>query len=331
MSLLEKLVGFLSRAFNRDPIQELAFRVASTDGSLTWTVANGTFSTVVVGGTGPSLTLDLGTMTVAGLAATLAEQIGYTVPYTTTDPALANLSALVLVDGSGNQNVTNGDHVFAFTNEIWAFMGGYAAELTTARVAIQAMPPEMSTTTADGVWIDYLGSFYRVPRVSGEVDSAYALRIVAETLLPKGNNVAMEMAIEHATGQPVTVLDVQNVGPAIPDFAGEAMFDGTYEYNAAATAVYNLFDVQVGFDLINGSSPAAFTAQVILLLNKLRDAGNFLRTFSLSGSSLTDTAPRPIDNPATLIVTTTPHFDGVHLMDGTVTFSGSLATAETLA
>jgi hypothetical protein len=288
MQLTSKLLGFLNRVFNKDPEQFLAFRFQYNGTGMTWKVQDGFLTTVVTGGTGGPLNIDLSQFTVLGLASFIDQQPGYDLAY--VDPTAKNvLSALVLVDNSGDQNLSNGDHVYGYTSLLWSYLEANSAELELAQDQIEAMPAEMSTTTADGYWLDFIGNFYGIPRTLGEVDAVYGPRIIQTVLAPRGNNKAIEIAIKNITGQAATVTDAPISGPGFPLFNGAITFNGAQEYHSTATREYGLFDVSTGFDLINGVSPSAFIAAVTAMIDAWRDAGTHLRQFTLAGGTISDT------------------------------------------
>jgi hypothetical protein len=161
--------------------------------------------------------------------------------------------------------------------------------MQAAATQIQALPLEMSLTTADGEWLDYLGGYYGVPRLAGELDAQYAPRIQAEVLRPKSNNLAIEIAIEAYTGTAVTVTDVVEYSNPTPAYNGAITYNGTSEYNATGHPLYGLFDINVGYDLLNGLDISSFGNTVASLIERLRAAGTHLRALSLSGGQLSDT------------------------------------------
>jgi hypothetical protein len=103
------------------------------------------------------------------------------------------------------------------------------------------------------------------------------------------------MAIQAYTGQISTVTDVTLYGPTAPLYNGTITRNSANTYSATAKPLYGLFDVQYGYDLINGGDVAAFTQTVKDLVNRLRDAGTQMRSLSLTGSALTDALTPPTD------------------------------------
>lgn len=298
MRLTPKLLKLIGRAFDRDPVRFLALRLRY-DGQMTWRVADAVLTTAVVGGSGASLSVDLSQYTVSGLAAFLNSLPGYAVEYLDGGEGSA-LGARILLDGSGDQDASNGDHLYGYTSVLWSFFESLASELTEARRQIQNMLLQMSTRTAEDVWLDELGGYYGIPREVGERDDLYGPRIIAEVLRPRGNNVAIEMAIKVFTGQDTTVTDVTVDGPANPRFDGSYRFNGGWTFNPSAEPIYGLFDVEFGYDLIHGGDVSSFLRTIEALINRLRDAGTHLRSLSLVGSALEDGAAAPVEGAMTL-------------------------------
>lgn len=206
MKLTEKLVSYLHRGFTKDPRPFLALRL-NYDGAMSWRIEDGRLYTTVTGGSGANLNVALANYTIGTLATHLASNGGYTVPYVITGP-LANLSALSLLDASGNQANSNGDHLKAFDSLAWAYMDAAALELKGARESISTMLLQLVMRTAEGEWLEELASYYNVERLPGETDAQLAVRAIIEVARPRGNNVAIELALSEITeGNSATVED----------------------------------------------------------------------------------------------------------------------------
>lgn len=291
MLLTTKLLAYLNRVFDKDPKRFLALRLTYA-GGMSWRVENGVLTTVAVGGPGVSLTVDLTQYTVTGLVAYLSSQQGYSVLYK-DNTELTNLSARVLLDGASDIATSNGDHLYGYTNVLWAYLESAANELLSAKTAVDEMLKQMSTTTAGDVWLDYLGLHYGIPRLVAEADAAYGPRIIAEVLRPRANNVAIENAIKVFTGQDATVTDVVEWTSPLPKYNGANTHNGAINYNSTAQPRYGLFDVAYGYDILNGGDIASFQAVVTSLIGRLRDAGTHLRSLLLTGSTLFDELSSP--------------------------------------
>jgi hypothetical protein len=237
-----------------------------------------------------SLTINLRGYSISSLVGFLAAQPGYSVLYADTSQN-AQMSAAVLLDGAGDINASNGDHLYGYTSFLYTYLEAQAIELAAAEVQIGEMLEQLSTKTAEGEWLDELGSYYGVPRFPGEADAQYGPRIIPEVLRPRGNGIAIEAAIKAYTGQPITVTDVVVYGAATPKYNGGYTYNATQVHNANPTPIYGLFDVLYSYDLLSGTDVTSFREQIRSLVNRLRDAGTQLRALTLQSSSIADTMP----------------------------------------
>lgn len=290
MKLTQKLLGWLNRVFDKDPMQFLALRLSYVGGSMSWQVADGILTTTVAGGPGQHLTVDLSSYTIRQLVSYLAAQPGYVVLFMDGSEN-SDMSALVLLDGGGDIAGTNGDHLYGYTSFLFSYLEAQAVELQAAADQVEQALHQMNTTTAAGEWLDEHGSYFNVPRLPGEVDGQYAPRMVAEILRPRGNNVALEMAITAFTGQDTKVVDVTLYGPATPKYDATITENGTHQHNASPALLYGLFDVTYGYDLLNGADVTTFRQTLQDLIGRLRDAGTHLRSLSLQSSAILDSFP----------------------------------------
>lgn len=294
MKLTNKLLSFLHRVFDKDPAPFLALRLRYDGAGMTWKVDGARLTTIPVGGTGTPLSIDLTQYTLGELINHLADQVGYSVEYADRSE-LSLMGASVLMDAAGDQNRSNGDHLYGYTNVLWSYLEANARELEEASNQIDQMLLQMSTKTASDVWLDELGGYYGVPRLQGEQDASYGRRIIAEVLRPRGNNVAIEAAIQAYTGQVTKVTDVTLNSPLAPLFNAADNFNGVKFYNSTSLPIYGLFDVEYGYDILGGGDVSAFAQIIRDLIGRLRDAGTHLRALSLTGSLLQDTATDPTD------------------------------------
>jgi len=294
MRLTQKLLSYLNRVFDKDPGKFLALRLQYEGGGMTWRIEDGVLYTTVTGGPGSDLVVDLSQYRLADLMFYLASQPGYEIAYGVQGSA-AQVSALALMDGEGDISRSNGDHLYAYTSLLWAYMEAVASELKLAAAQIPEALKQMSTRTAEGEWLDELGGYYGVPRIQGEPDVSYGPRIIAEVLRPRGNNVAMEAAIKVYTGQDAKVTDVTLYGPVFPLHDATIFYNGAYNYDADAFPYYGLFDVEYDYDFINGGDITQFQSIVREVIDRLRDAGTHLRSLLLRGSDMSDSLTPPTD------------------------------------
>lgn len=198
---LQKLLKYPHAAvFDKAPGAQLALRVRHPDGAK-WTVADEVL-TVTVGSV--ARTYDLKEFTVDGLVAELIAD-GFEIPY--VSPDLGTKSALTLVEGSGDQNVSNGDRLTTFSSLLWVFLSGYAGEVREAEYQVQQALRQMVITQAEGEWLDVWGELYGDARITGESDATYAPRIPQEAFRQRVNARGIEKAIFDATGWDVRIQE----------------------------------------------------------------------------------------------------------------------------
>lgn len=338
MQLTQKLLGSIYRAFNKDAKAYLALRINYSGGPFVWTVLDGTLT----GASGATelFSFDLSQYTIGQLATALAAIPGVSVPYLTGGNT--SLSALVLIDGSGDQSASNGDHLMAYSSTLWAMLEPFANELAAAALQIKQALLQMSLTSASDEWVDEWGGYFNVPRKSGEVDAAYASRIIVEVLRPRGNNIAIEAALNELLGQKIVVTDLYTE-PAVIS-AGNDM----------SPHVLGLFDVQAGYDLLGGDDVNGYTDMVKARIETLRDAGMHLNSFALVGSTLTDSVSYvPTDEGLTIFMdvgtqivepaigdpaesasihwTQATLYDGLRNFDGSINYTSGSAFDEVLS
>lgn len=256
MKLTSKLIGYLNRVFDKTPSPVAALRLDYA-GSMTWTVADGVLSTVVSGGPGASLQINLAAFTISSLATYLAAQSGYTVTY--SSPDISTLNARVLLDASGDPSQSNGDLMMAYTSLLWAWLDPAAKELKDASDQIDQAVLQMVPQTASGEWLDELGMYYSVDRLANEPDGLYAPRIVAEVKRSKGNNIAIAAAISDVAGG-----ETSRVTDAPLDVTSNS---------------YGLFDVDIdfSFDRLEQYGMDSTLDSALIVIERMRDAGTHLR------------------------------------------------------
>lgn len=297
MRLTSKLLDFVYRALSADPDAFLAMRLRYA-GEMSWSVSDGVLKTEVVGGPGAPLSIGLAAHTFRSLANYLAAQPGYSVPF--LDAGAADLSALALLDGSGNQDASNGDHLSAYRSLLYVYLEPVAVELQEARRQVANALEQMNLKTADAEWLDEWGGYYGIARdyAGGEQDADYANRIVAEVLRPRSNNIAIAEAIREAFGQHAVVRDVRLWGSAYPRYDGAIKFNAAETHRGQAIPRYGLFDVDVDYDLLSGADMLAYAGNIRKFVEKMRSAGTQVQSLALRGGSLTDSATIPGDGSA---------------------------------
>ena len=218
MTVLNRLIDYFhDRVFDKDPHGVLAMRVQHADGCA-WTVADGVL-TVMAGGA--RRTYALQTLTLGQLAARLRAD-GFTV--VNANREIEHLSAFTLVEGSGIQGQTNGDHLTAYSSLLWVLQNAYAPELRHAQYQIGEALRQMVLPQSEQEWLDLWGTLYGVsrpqagdtgiptgstPRPDGSAsDDEYSQYIPEEIFRLRVNPLAIEDTIKRKTG-----LDVQIYEP----------------------------------------------------------------------------------------------------------------------
>jgi len=278
--LTKKLLLRLHRVFDKDPHRQLALRLQYDGTGMTWSIENGVLSTTVTGGTGANQTIQLQSFTIATLAAKLASLPGYSVPYQ-DGSEYAQLGALVLIDDEGDIGESNGDHLYGYTNPLWSYLEAAGAELGTAQNQINNMLAQMAVPTAEEEWLDEHGSYYVVPRSPGESDIVYKPRIISEVTQPKGNNVAIAMAIQSSAplAQTVRVIDAINDLIFTITYNGLIHYDGNAFYDAGIgpNSGHGFFDVDFSYDFTGPVTQDTYLSIIEDTVEKFRDYGTQLR------------------------------------------------------
>lgn len=184
--------------FDKAPQAEQAFRLQHANGA-TWTIADGVMTASDGANEYP---FNLSALTVQQLASQL-DAHGFDVsPVSAT---MAGLSAMVLVEGSGDQSLSNGDRIDGFTSLLWALLSSYSGELRDAKTQIGEALRQMRIPQAEGQWLDFWGNLYGFGRTGSESDAAYADRIPVDAFRVRVNAHAIEQAIFDATGFDVRI------------------------------------------------------------------------------------------------------------------------------
>lgn len=336
MKLTEKLLGYLNRwVFDTSPDAFLAIRI-QYDGALVWTVDDGVLTLSATGGTGTSLSIDLTAYTLAELSAYIAAQSGYSIPYQPPSD-MSGVKATVLVDGAGDQNTNNGDHLYGYTSIAYAYIEAYAVELDLARTAAQEAVKQITTATASNEWLDEIGDFFGVKRQASESDEAFSDRIVYEVVRPRNNNRAIEVAISKATGGlPSSVTDVSEPQSIFPVRDGVTKFDSVRTHSHTGKYRRNLFDVEYQFNLEGADDVNDFRNRVYSLIDRFRSAGNHLRQFTMSGGTMvdsvtllkTETLSSSVGYDVTDSVTSSTDETGTYVIDADLSYDVVAAPTE---
>lgn len=201
-TILQRLVDYPHAAvFDKSANEEIVFRLNHSMGA-SWVIADAVMTTYADGAFVSSY--NLSDITVGQLISSL---LGHGFTVTDESAEYVSLSALVLVEGRGDQAISNGNRVTGYTSLMWVLMGGYAGEIREAgRQVIQALR-QMIITQAEGEWLDLWGKLYGVVRGQGEGDVSYAPRIPKEAFRLRENPIAIEQAVFDATGDKIRIYE----------------------------------------------------------------------------------------------------------------------------
>jgi hypothetical protein len=90
-----------------------------------------------------------------------------------------------------------------------ALLGAFASVLEDTITQTGHAPAQIELDTASGQWLDQHGALYNVPRRSAaEGDTAYAARIIKETIRQRPQRDALEAIVKDAFGITVQIADL---------------------------------------------------------------------------------------------------------------------------
>lgn len=358
MSMIRRFMSRLPSAWDASPGAVKGLQFGAT-GDFTWLLADDALTLTPAGGA--AVTIALGTLSISDLAAQIAATAGFFVRQPIS-AAVQAASALTLMAGSGS---VTGAAAYAFpaqsrmntvavsgvaswcsadypfqqlnmvTNPNWALLDILRSETEVAAASVLAAPAQMCVPTAEGEWLDYLGSvFGGIGRDSGESDALYGPRIIATILRPACNNKAIELAILNYTGQTSRVTDAVNAVAATDIYNGANAYNGGIEYSSSLEAPeYCLFDLAANYDPATAmQGPTDFEATLRAMVNSLRAAGTFLRNLVVDpdGPTYEDTDVATQDGQTSLTLGWSTAFNGARNYDGSATYLGDGTTTEEL-
>jgi hypothetical protein len=176
------------------------------------------------------------------------------------------------------------------------FLTPIADELSQAQAGVMAALDQVLLTTADGEWLDEWGGYFGITRQASEADEVYGLRIIAELIQPKCNNVALSNAIGlYVGGLSATVTDAPLESTTINLYRdGGTYFDGKKDRQSITRNYYGQFDVNTQYDLTSGENLTNLSNRIKAVVERLKAAGTKLRSLVFSGY-LADTATAASD------------------------------------
>lgn len=197
---IQKLLKYPHAAvFDKDPVRDLAFRLRHPSRA-SWRVADGVLTAYIANV--EAGTFALKDFTVAQLSTAL-HGAGFEI--LDLNSSVSGMSALVLVEASGDEYESNGDRLFAFTSLLWVLLSGYSVELREQSRQIGQALRQMIITQAEGEWLRVWGTLFGVGDEIGESDADYAARIPREAFRERVNAYAIEKAIRDLTGFDVRI------------------------------------------------------------------------------------------------------------------------------
>jgi len=250
----ERLLSSIYSAFDKDPHGQTAFRLRHPDG-VAWKVRDRVLTASTEAGA-PLAVVGLRDRTMGQVMAEL-QAAGCTIAY--SNPDLVDRAADMLLTGAGRQSQSNGDALQAYDSLLWSMLDAYAVALEDADADIVAAIRQLYLGEAGGEWLEVWGEYFGLPRNDDELDEAYRVRIVVETLRPRVNRLAIEDAIKSTTGNSVALYepwrDLFILGGSALDGAHH-MPDGQFwTHNVAQPTSEKPIDWTPVLALINRSRP----------------------------------------------------------------------------
>lgn len=363
MTLLEKLLSYLPATFDKSPDSFLAFKISHTSSNFRWVVfdhvfygfdfSDQLFAISLTELTIRSLIEQLLTFDGTGIS-NVSEDIDNSAltllpTASDVDPSqtqiLAQLSRDLreiiddLLDLNSPSPITSGDlplfaqetdSVYAYTSLLCVLIDSVSSELSSAKYEMVAALDQMSTVTADGEWLDEWGGYFGILRTADEPDRNYGVRIIAEVIRPRENNVAITSAIRLAFGQDAEVVDAAVLADATYFYDGTITYSGSHTYDAYATEVYGLFDVACAYNLESSLDQSQYAASIRVFIEKFRAAGTHMRSLSLGGTVFSDAVSAPSDT-ASMTVHRATHYDGSFKYNNSIRHSGDFSVGEVLS
>lgn len=189
-----RLVSNLHGIFDKLPDKDLAMRITHPSG-LSWRLVGDTLFLTRPGQ--PEEEFELADKTIADLQGELIDA-GYDVP--TLNDEFTGRTALVLLEGEGSTDVSNGDRIYGYRSVLWALLDAIGRQMHEAQAQIAPALSQMILPQATGEWADYWGLLFGVPRLIGEADGDYTQRIIEEVKRARNNPYAILGNIHRLTG-----------------------------------------------------------------------------------------------------------------------------------
>lgn len=199
---LQRMLDYPHAAvFDKDPDQVLAFLISHPNRAQ-WTVSD----RVMTAWAGNNQhTYNLSSFTVTQLVAALRSD-GFSVTRENAD--LSGLSAAVLVESRGDEWMSFGREVYAFTSQLWAMMSVYTDDVAIdGSKRISDALAQMLVPTAEGYWLDLWAALFGSLRGDGETDASLRQDIPEEAFRLRCNALAIEKTIYDELGVRVKIRE----------------------------------------------------------------------------------------------------------------------------
>ena len=249
MGVFTALMGRLHRVFNKDPLNLPVINVLGTGTIVVKDLiadVNGTLFDI------SAITLSDLVTAINGVAGCSASLIGQG----TTD---------ILARGIFEDSVDIPGRLVYPQSVLWSEMQtlGWALD-DYAITPVADAEKQLYLSSAEDVWLDFWGGYFRIKRLLGEADNVYARRIIHDIISPNQNNLAMEILVEET----MTGFDCQILDSAVNrlDFYHNGRFarNGTRRRCGGMYGEYTFFRVIAELTL-EGNTP------ITLDVNKVRD------------------------------------------------------------
>jgi len=196
----QAILGRLHSVFDKDPEQTLALRIRHADG-LTWVIDGYMLAVTTTSGT---VKFDLTQHTLSTLAEALTAT-GIDVVF--AESAVEHLNATILLEGQGDQGLSNGDHLQAYTSLLWVILGAMSPSYEEAKSAITSALAQLILPQSTQEWADLFGQIFGVARLTDEADADYTARMIDEIQRKRSNPAAIIQNVKRLTGYDVEVRE----------------------------------------------------------------------------------------------------------------------------
>lgn len=208
MDLNRTILRYLPQVYDLDPEPLLALRVTFDSGSLTWIIKDDTLTLTT--DEPQVLPFDLREKTIGDLATEIESASGPGGTFTAAiqDTTLMSRPAITLIDGAGDQAISNGDHLLCADSLLWTMLGAMDIEIQEAgEIGLPDAIEQMVFTDSGGHWLDLWGAYFGIPRLDGMNDADYGVFLREEIIRPRNNALAIENTVLAHTDKKITIRE----------------------------------------------------------------------------------------------------------------------------